>query len=194
MHKELPSITTIKLFDGSISAGPIQIFGPFDFTNLMRRRKFSINVITGGGGTIFVTDYRSPERDLLMFGTTLYYQYGTSHAERASEWRKCESGVATIKAALSSSALVGQFISIKDMSDSSYNGIHKVTNVIDTTTFSFDLNHADEAQTNDSAGKIQRLIVWSGSFPTIKYLPWAKFGVTCTFGAFSVVKVWINVQ
>ena len=144
-----------------------------------------------------IKDYRGPESTRLTnAGTTIYYQYGTAFAQTDTVYRKCISNVATIRTLSPNSALVGQFMDVRDMSDSSYNGLHKVTSTSSSYIFSYALNHADEAQTDDAAGEVGRVVIYNGDFSSaiIKPMPWVKFGVAVPFGSFFPLKVYIHIH
>ena len=143
-----------------------------------------------------IRDYRGPEATrLITMGTTIYYAYGSAYAQSDTVYRKCISNVATIRTLNPSSALVGQFMDVRDMSDSSYNGLHKVTSTPSSYIFTYALDHADEAQTDDAAGEAGRVVIYQGSFSSaVKMMPWVKFGVSVPFGSFYPLKVFIHIH
>ena len=144
MRFEHQPITTFKIYDGLFAAGPEVFTPPIYLGQISRISKFSISVLNGRGGTLMIKDYRGPESTRLTnAGTTIYYQYGTAFAQTDTVYRKCISNVATIRTLSPNSALVGQFMDVRDMSDSSYNGLHKVTSTSSSYIFSYALNHAD---------------------------------------------------
>lgn len=79
----------------------------------------------------------------LMFATRV-----VSTASRA-----VASNVATIKTATAHNYVTGVQVSIAGMTDQTYNGTHTIT-VVDATTFTYSLTHADEAETPDTAGTV----------------------------------------
>ncbi len=79
----------------------------------------------------------------------------TGLASVSSVNRAVASNVATIEAVAHELAN-GDFIYLKDMTDSTYDGIHEVT-VVDVDHFTFPLTHADEAEVADATGVVQKI-------------------------------------
>jgi len=69
--------------------------------------------------------------------------------------RAVATNVATIISA-AHSLVTGDFIYLSGMTDTTYDGVHEVT-VVDTTTFTFALTHADESVVADVAGTVQKI-------------------------------------
>ena len=65
--------------------------------------------------------------------------------------RAVASNVATIKTATPHRLVTGVQVTMAGMGDATYNGTKTVT-VVDATTFTYSLTHADEAETPDTAG------------------------------------------
>ena len=65
--------------------------------------------------------------------------------------RAVASNEATIKTAAAHKLVTGVQVTIAGMGDATYNGTKTVT-VVDATTFTYSLTHADEAETPDTAG------------------------------------------
>ena len=196
MRFEHQPVTTFKIYDGLFATGPEVFTPPIYLGAISRIGKFSISVVNGRGGTLMIKDYRGPEANRLTgMGSTIYYQYGTAYAQSDTVYRKCISNVATIRTLNPSSALVGQFMDVRDMGDSSYNGLHKVTSTPSSYIFTYALDHADEAQTDDAAGEVGRVQIYNGDFSSlIKPMPWVKFGIAVPFGSFFPLRVYIHIH
>lgn len=199
MHSEGSGITTFKIYDGNIHMMMPEVLTPaIDLRQIARVKRVSINVINGGGGVVVIREYRGPEANLISTtsGYTLFYQYGVSYTDTWTVWRKCENNVATIRTANANSAVAGLFMSVRYVGDPSYNGIHRVIDTLDSWTFRYALTHSDEAQVNDSAGSVQRLVLWYGNSVStlVKPTPWVKWGIWIPEGTFPIMKVWVHIQ
>jgi hypothetical protein len=68
--------------------------------------------------------------------------------------RAVASNVATITTSIPHGLTSTNVVTITTMTDATYNATNKVVTVINPTTFTYPLTHADEAQTADTAGRI----------------------------------------
>lgn len=71
----------------------------------------------------------------------------------ATASRAVTSNVATIVTASAHGLVTGASVAISGMDDDTYDGTHTVT-VVDTTTFTYSLTHADETTTADTGGTV----------------------------------------
>lgn len=69
--------------------------------------------------------------------------------------RAAAGGVATIVSA-THSLVTGDIVYISGVTDTAYNGVHKITKV-NTTTFTYPLVHATETTASDTGGTVQKI-------------------------------------
>jgi len=197
MGIEHQPVVTLKIFDGSLENGDVYWSPPIDLRDMTIKGLFSSHVIRGGSGELAITCFMGPEEGLIIPVQTssLYLRSWPAFYEQPTIYRKCIDNVATIRTAYE--AFPGLFVLVTGMSDSSYNGIHKITEIIDDWTFSYSLVHPFEAQTTDFAGTVLGLEYQSRVFSVTKPVPWIQFKIQATAGfgsGFPCAKLWVNIH
>lgn len=97
--------------------------------------------------------------DVFVVGTPVRISQGLRRRSAAVDTlhRAVAANIATIGTNGAHGLVAGNMVFVNGMADPAYNGLHTVVAAIDGTHFTFDLTHANEAETVDAGGTTQKV-------------------------------------
>ena len=195
--KSFRPISSMKLWDSAELAQSAAESSPdIDLREVSQNARFSVQYLLGGAGHVLVEHFAAPVKGgTYTEGAADVVEIEGGGAQVASVSRAVASNVATIETGAAHNLAAGEFAVVRDMEDSSYNGIHKVVSAPDATHFTFALTHADEVEIADDGGRVVEVKCGSVSFTPVAAMPWLKITVTEQGdGSIDYLSVWLNIQ